>query len=79
MLCQLCDRQMGPHRDSQERKKGAKASPVQWPLRSLCSCLSARTLKHKHPFHIASSCLSLLALGRRGAKNNRQALGLVGH
>jgi hypothetical protein len=30
-------------------------------------------------FHIASSCLSLLALGRGGAKNNQAGTSIVGH
>lgn len=32
--------------------------------------LQACTLEHKQPIHVASSCLSLLVLGRRDAKNN---------
>lgn len=68
-LCQLCSAQIGLHRDSGERKKGQR------PLLSGCwgSPVPAAVLAHacKQPFHGASSCLSLLALGRRGAKNNQ--------
>lgn len=45
---------------------------------AFCPCCSACTLECKQPFHVASSCPSLLALGRRGAKNNQAGTSTCG-
>lgn len=45
---------------------------------AFCPCCSACTLECKQPFHVASSCASLLALGRRGAKNNQAGTSTCG-
>lgn len=57
---------------------GAEASSAQWLLCSFSPCFSACILEHKQPFHVASSCLSLLALGRRDAKNNQAGTSTCG-
>lgn len=70
-LCQLCSAQMALTGTVGRGRRGQR------PLCSVaagalfCPCSGACTLECKQPFHVASSCLSLLASGRRGAKNNQ--------
>lgn len=78
MLCQLCDRQMGPYGDSGERKKGPEASAA-WC--SFCPRLSACTLEHKQPFPsmLLAAAFPCWLWAEEVPKITRRALALVGH
>ena len=78
MLCGLCSVQIGLYRDSRERKTGGRGPSARWLLVLFLSLHSACTLECKQPFQVASSCLSLLALGRRGTKNNQAGTSTCG-
>ena len=68
-----------PGGDGRERKERQRPLCSGAAGAFLCPCSSACTLECKQPFHVASSCLSLLALGRRVPKITGRVLPLVGH
>lgn len=63
---------------SGEEEKGQRAPCTVTAGALFCPCNSVCTLERKQPFHVAGSCLSLLALGRRGARNNQAGTSTCG-